>query len=505
MRTHIEHTIDGKRGCSEKIRQIEMQSSDRRETAKAQVSAFTLTVKEKRRQRQVAIDSREHTRLEESEALQLSLKEDLNAHKDLKLRFGEFQKKCKETTGDEAPREFDKIVGFIDTTLRVEAFLLATHYWECRFLMEVEKAGWRSQMNRKEAFKCIAMLTPCFVSTFDKMGTAFNTMKQGVLYPMWGLADTLIVDEAGQASPDKGAFAFALAKKAIVVGDNLQLPPVGSTDAGTIQTSIARSSGILDNKFVTSRGLLTGKIGQQKADGSLMRMASAAAFYDMSSTTQGMWLRDHFRCDPRIIAFCNDIWYTGETSLVPRRGEHNGSFVPHFGHVKVSGKNDNKSNQFEAEAIMAWINEHGKDLEAHYEGKPLHEIIAVLTPFSNQKMLLRKVRDSFNWTNIYESPEKIVMGTVHALQGAEREVILFSTVYDKAHPTYFFDREHTLLNVAVSRAKDSFIVFGSREIFADNTSADASRPSTVLSRYLMDKELFDVPPIPKTSNLPKTA
>ena len=42
----------------------------------------------------------------------------------------------------------------------------------------------------------------------------------------YNFIDLLIVDEAGQISPEIGLPAFALAKKAVVVGDEQQIPPV---------------------------------------------------------------------------------------------------------------------------------------------------------------------------------------------------------------------------------------------------------------------------------------
>ena len=56
--------------------------------------------------------------------------------------------------------------------------------------------------------------------------------------------------------------------------------------------------------------------------------------------------------------------------------------------------------------------------------------------------------------------EKVTIGTVHRLQGAERPIVCFSLVEgpDQAGGS-FIDRDASLLNVAVSRAKRSFIVF----------------------------------------------
>ena len=57
--------------------------------------------------------------------------------------------------------------------------------------------------------------------------------------------------------------------------------------------------------------------------------------------------------------------------------------------------------------------------------------------------------------------KRMKLGTVHRLQGAERPLVLFSatnTPDDGGHP--FMDSNRDMLNVAVSRAQDHFILFG---------------------------------------------
>jgi len=395
-----------------------------------------------------------------------------------------FTKACGRIGLKQVP-EWSDMSGAIDTSLRLRMFLIATHYWEGRFLRNLSRdTSWRLPNQREGAYRLISMIAPCFVSTFDMVGSSFSVMKQDGLNPMWELADTLIIDEAGQASPDKGAFAFAFAKKALVVGDTLQLPPVTGQDSNVFLESIAISAGVITS--FAERGCLSGELRASSLPGSVMRMASTSAFFDKSTSNHGMWLLDHFRCDDRIIAYCNEIWYTGETSLVPRIGEKRGAFPP-FGHVHVAGRTNNKSNEREALAIMEWLDRNGRLLEKHYN-KPLFEIVAVVTPFKNQSEKLRAIRDGklkrlFCWQNEYVSLDKLIVGTVHSLQGAEKDVVIFSTMYDERKPGYFFDRQHTLLNVAVSRAKQSFIVFGHRDIFTGR-SKDANDPSSVLAGYL---------------------
>jgi hypothetical protein len=494
LRAGLDALLEQRKRIIDERARVAKDARSRATARAAQRSRFVEQIEGGRRRREAALEARMRARRSEVESITARLAGAIAGPTLLRDARAMIESAWKRISL-RVPEGFDKVEEAIDTNLRVEAFLLATHYWEGRFLQTLIAGKWRVQQERLDAFRTIAMLTPCFVSTFDKLGMAFNVMKHGVVHPLWGFADTLIVDEAGQASPDKGAFAFTLAKKAVVVGDNLQLPPVTTTEASAVLSSIAEAAGVLHDEFLIGRGMLTGRVGAQRVGGSIMRMASAASYFDMSSTSQGMWLREHFRCDPRIIAFCNEVWYTGETSLIPRREKRADGFLPYFGHVHVAGTSRRRTNEEEAHAIMDWLNAYGARLQDDYD-LPLHEIVAVLTPFSNQRFLLRATRDRYAWSASYASPRSIVMGTVHALQGAERPVVLFSTMYDGARSEYFFDNEHTLLNVAVSRAKDSFLVFGHRAVFTSAAVRSATQPSTFLRPHLFAEDAGPVPLVP---------
>ncbi|WP_171123192.1 MULTISPECIES: phospholipase D-like domain-containing protein [unclassified Ruegeria] len=78
----------------------------------------------------------------------------------------------------------------------------------------------------------------------------------------------------------------------------------------------------------------------------------------------------------------------------------------------------------------------------------------------------------------------MTVGTVHSLQGAERPIILFSPVYSKHADGHFIDMSPSMLNVTVSRAKDSFLVFGDMDVFS---SAAKGTPRSVLAECLFSQ------------------
>jgi superfamily I DNA and/or RNA helicase len=87
--------------------------------------------------------------------------------------------------------------------------------------------------------------------------------------------------------------------------------------------------------------------------------------------------------------------------------------------------------------------------------------------------------------DLLRKDSRLTVGTVHALQGAERAIVLFSPTYgENFNGGAFFDQKPNMLNVAVSRARDSFIVIGNRKVF------DAGRtalPSGLLATYLVER------------------
>ena len=73
---------------------------------------------------------------------------------------------------------------------------------------------------------------------------------------------------------------------------------------------------------------------------------------------------------------------------------------------------------------------------------------------------------------------------------------MFSPTYDSNYVgNYFFDNGVNMLNVAVSRAKDSFLVFCDTKLFSKGRFSGGNKPSDLLARYLFaeeDNELTNV-------------
>jgi superfamily I DNA and/or RNA helicase len=215
------------------------------------------------------------------------------------------------------------------------------------------------------------------------------------------------------------------------------------------------------------------------SSGSIMRLAQKTSHYHLQpKQARGILLTEHRRCFDEIIEYCNKLAYSG--LLEPMKGSAKGGLFPPLQFIPVRGQSKpsgtSRANIDEAQAMAQWLATNQHALEQHYQ-LLLKDIVAIVTPFTGQKFTLRNILRQ-NGIDMND----LTIGTVHALQGAERPVILFSSTYgsNDIGNSYFFDAGVNMLNVAVSRAKDSFILFGCEEIFRRKGNA----PSMLLYNYI---------------------
>lgn len=383
----------------------------------------------------------------------------------------------------------------LDISLRHKAFQLALHYWEGKYLIKLEsdlvdtnfdKKGLDAVKNR---WQRQAMLTPCFVSTFymaPKFFSYFKFLKKGEdgknifdTPPLFDFIDLLIVDEAGQVPPEVGIATFSLAKQAVIVGDIKQIEPVWNItkkiDIGNLKKCglIKNYEDLIYEKEFDPKGFLS-------STGNIMKMAqNACNFREDGNVEKGMTLVEHRRCYDEIIDYCNVLAYNGQ--LVPLKGKaQNDLLFPPMFCIHIEGNstilNTSRHNQNEVRAIVNWLEKNRTSIEGKYG--EIENAVGIITPFVGQKNSLR-----FALKNAGFNVDLLKLGTVHALQGTERPIILFSMVYGKGDSEImFFDRDNkpNMLNVAVSRAKDNFIVFANKDILDKN----AKTPSGILSNHL---------------------
>ena len=402
--------------------------------------------------------------------------------------------------GDEE-LSFSQADELADTQIRFPAFLLTTHYWEGRWLMDMARIDDLQEEKKKKGAKGVTArwqrrmkLTPCVVMTCYMLPgnmqiSEHKGQRKFEKSYLYDFADLLIVDEAGQVLPEVAAASFALAKKALVIGDTEQIPPIWSIapaiDVGNMLAEKILSGSTQEE--ITEKYTAIADLGKSAASGSVMKIAQFSSRYQYDpELARGMYLYEHRRCFDNIIGYCNTLCYHGK--LLPKRGREESNLMPAMGYLHIDGKGEQASsgsryNLLEAETIAAWLAENQQNIEAHY-GKSLHEVVGIVTPFSAQVSTIKQALGK-QGISTGANEKSLTVGTVHSLQGAERAIVIFSPVYSKHEDGGFIDSDNSMLNVAVSRAKDSFLVFGDMDLFEVQP---ASSPRGLLAKYLFESE-----------------
>lgn len=411
----------------------------------------------------------------------LTFKQDWQQHYQNKLD------KLHKKTGDEyqnlSPLEETNVM--LDISYRFESFWTAVHVREAEYIMLLEQRKSKSDKERihktyKEKLQRFACLTPVFISTFHSAPKFFDyfSKEKGENFAYFDLLDYLIVDEAGQVSPEIALPTFSLAKQAVVVGDTLQIEPIWSVSEqldGVITHQYSLTTNDDEFGLRQQEGLLS-------SSGSVMKLAQRACDYQQSKLAKGMMLKEHRRCLDSIISYSNRYIYANE--LLPKQGneQKKGLNLPTKGYLHISNdsqkQGSSRVNKFEATIIAKWIEEQSPHFIEVYN-KPIEEIVAVVTPYKTQAGVIKQQLRQIN-----PNLKKITCGTVNSLQGAERPIVIFSLVVSMNDSTNFINSGYNMLNVAISRAKHSFLVFGNMDVL----HAEQNTPLGNLKKWLLERD-----------------
>lgn len=230
--------------------------------------------------------------------------------------------------------------------------------------------------------------------------------------------DTVFVDEASNTCISTALIALEKARKAVIVGDPYQLPPV-------YEINVSNSH------------------------------AFSAFNYLYDIYRKALWLRRHYRCNADIIEFsakevygkleiderCYNVKIPRVETTIPEVGDPSKAvlFLDCDSEEKKVGAS--KVNELEAEIASQICDELSSVIG--------DEQIGVITPYVKQKELISSKLQDFGI--------KCEVSTVHSYQGREKEVVIYSITATK---NLYFASDRRLFNVALTRAKSKFIVVG---------------------------------------------
>lgn len=256
--------------------------------------------------------------------------------------------------------------------------------------------------------------------------------------------DIVVIDEASMGSLVPSIFPLSVAKNIVIVGDNKQLPNI-ITNKEEKQKNIVPPQDEAYDYFKHSI------------------LSSMEAVFD--EELPSVLLKEHYRCHPMIINFCNQEFYNGELIVLSDFNKNEKALVL----VETSDGNHMKFdydkkifNQREIDSVLS--EEFSKACPIIHNMKTT----GIVTPFRRQA--------DKSLAAIEKQQKKYVADTVHKFQGRECEAIIFSTVLDNkgSKRNYNFVEDEKLINVAVSRAERLFVLNSSVREFSKRNGSIAS-------------------------------
>ena len=309
-------------------------------------------------------------------------------------------------------------------------------YVHTKALVE-RKKNLQNRLLEGEDFRPLLEAFPCqCVTTYAVSGSL--PMKPG-------LFDVAIIDEASQCDIASCIPILFRAKKAVIVGDDKQLPHLSFLENAKEQSFLSQYD--IPDKYRLMWRFRTNS------------MYDLAGYYCMSPVL----LDEHFRSLPPIIDFSNKEFYGGGLRIMSRNDDSRKVLelcrVPSG---KVDG--DATRNIPEIEAIIEKMHEIIIRDEANRDRNYKPVTIGIISPFRSQVEAIKKsLMKAFSDATLQR--HQVDVGTAHTFQGDERDIIIMSwAIADNSFPqSLTFLQKPNLFNVAITRAKKQCISFLSKD------------------------------------------
>lgn len=313
------------------------------------------------------------------------------------------------------------------------------------------------------AWQTLFLVVPVVSTTFASAGSMFAGLGRESLG--W-----LLVDEAGQAAPQNAAGALWRCKRAVIVGDPLQLEPVVTLPWGGQRALLDQFD--IGDEWAPSRSSVQQIADRLAVDGTLIPSQEGADVW------VGAPLRVHRRCDRPMFKVSNAIAYHGlmvygtAPEKHPFHGENSWIDVPSGG---ANGS--------------PWIPAQGEMLRRvliglHKDGGVPVKEIRVISPYrrvAEEAQMIHK--DVF--PGVDDDDLDGWVGTVHKMQGREADAVILVLGGDPDKPgsRRFATEKPNLLNVAVTRARRRLYVIGDYQAWSGESFFQELKDPEVLRYY----------------------
>ncbi len=275
---------------------------------------------------------------------------------------------------------------------------------------EKQLKAFSKYLSKSEHVKKLQRVFPVIITT------CISAHKLGKPEPLF---DMVIMDEASQCNTAVSLVPIIRGEQLMMVGDPQQLNPVILLDP-LVNQRLRKKYNVSDEYDYRENSIYK-------------------TFLSCDSVSDEVLLHNHYRCHRKIIEFNNKKYYNSKLNIRSDSKEPRPLI-----YIDVKNEACDIKNTAPAEV---------REITAFAAGRR-DKRIGVITPFVNQRKMIEEALQKEGLTHV-------ACGTVHAFQGDEKDVILFSTAISDSTQagTYeWLKNNKELINVAVSRPKDQLIV-----------------------------------------------
>lgn len=307
-------------------------------------------------------------------------------------------------------------------------------------------------------WQSLFMAVPVVSTTFASLARQFRGMGSGSIG--W-----LFIDEAGQAVPQAAVGGLLRARRAVVVGDPLQIEPVFTVPLSLIRAFSAQSPHTADEAYAPD------KVSVQRLADNANRYGTRVPLPGGDGLWIGSPLRVHRRCADPMFSLANAIAYDGKMVIEPQRRIPSPLKVAMgpSAWIDITGPASFKQVVPEQIDFVAAL-----IVELYQQGGALPDLY-VISPFKAVRNAVRKRIGEVAWPGKPPSKKAVhnwckqSVGTVHTFQGKEQAAVLMVLGVDAEHAgsATWAASKPNLLNVALTRAQQNFYMAGSAEVWRE--------------------------------------
>ncbi|MDD2374282.1 MAG: hypothetical protein PHD23_02900 [Eubacteriales bacterium] len=386
----------------------------------------------------------------------------------------------------------EKINVELDRSLRLLAFWLAVHYYECRWLSgeSIVLMHQRNRTDEKAAIRYLnrlSLISPCLISEkhllLNMNGIGANSLHD------------LFIVSAQDIRVSEIMPLFNKAKRVHLFGDLAasEITSFMSLDQAWVKPERNHINELTNHKsydldndnssdkqqfFVAGAADGIGQGGSVVVDSDEIVRSAITAICPMDVLSlaaeksnwfmlgrNGMWLSDNLRSFEEIVSYGS--WLKFDDKIKPVRGSSADSRrkIP-WSSMSLWQVDSSKTEKVgrdllqpkEVDEIIRWLKANYETLRTTYADEDKDRLIAIVTPFASQKNQIIKALDK-EFKHI--GPADIKVGLLEEFVDVESyKLIILSAVYNRSDGCQLFEADSTYLYKTVNLAEDMFIYFG---------------------------------------------